>query len=141
VWLGDGADARKLAEAASRLGGAIDFLFLDGTPKETLAYLDAAAPHLAPGALVVADNAGVFAEGGMRPYLERVRGGGEWSSARVAAALEWRPDVPDALEVSVYRGAPGEAEALAEAAAAAGAAARGAAAAAAAAGAPGGASR
>lgn len=49
-------------------------------------------------------------------------GGANWQSATVRCALEWRPDVADALEVSVYRGAPGAAEALAEAARAAGAA-------------------
>ena len=81
VWLGDGASAAKLAEAAARLNGGggssgnggaggIDFLFLDGTPKETLDYLKAALPALRDGAVVVADNAGVFAEGGMKPYLE-----------------------------------------------------------------------
>lgn len=33
-----------------------DFLFIDGTPKESLAYLKAAEPLLAPGAVVVCDN-------------------------------------------------------------------------------------
>jgi predicted O-methyltransferase YrrM len=123
VWLGDGADSAKLSEVARSLG-QIDFLFLDGVPKETRAYLEAALPHLAPGAMVVADNTGVFGEGGMRPYLEVVRGGGDWSSGRVAATLEWRPDVADAMEVSVYKGngGAGEAAAAAEAAQAAAAA-------------------
>lgn len=37
----------------------IDLLFLDGTPKESLQYLQAAEPQLASGAVVIADNAGV----------------------------------------------------------------------------------
>ena len=40
----------------------IDFLFLDGLPREYLHYLKAAEPRLAPGATIVADNAGVFAQ-------------------------------------------------------------------------------
>jgi len=80
----------------------IDLLFLDGVPKDSLAYLQAAEPHLAPGALVVADNAGVFGQGGMRGYLEYVRGSPRYSSRSVACTLEWRPDVPDAIEVSTF---------------------------------------
>lgn len=38
--------------------GRIDLLFVDGTPKESLQYLQAAEPYLARGALVIADNAG-----------------------------------------------------------------------------------
>lgn len=62
-----------------------------------------------------------------QPYLELVRGGGDWSSGRVEAALEWRPDVADAMEVSIYRdqGGPGEAAAAAAAAQAAAKAAAG----------------
>lgn len=44
----------KLPEGST----AIDLLLLDGVPKETLAYLRAAEPLLAEGAVVVADNAG-----------------------------------------------------------------------------------
>ena len=44
----------KLPEGSDR----IDVLFLDGVPKESLAYLQAAEPLLADGAVVVADNAG-----------------------------------------------------------------------------------
>lgn len=55
IWWGDAV--RKVPEVAAKKG-RIDFLLLDGTPKETLAYLEAAEPHLAPGAMVVADNAG-----------------------------------------------------------------------------------
>lgn len=54
---------------------------------------------------MVADNAGVFAEGGLRDYLTYVRAeGGRYSSRSVETTLEWRDDVPDALEVSTFRG-------------------------------------
>lgn len=62
-WLGDAVD--KLPAISSSRGQPIDFLFLDGTPKETLAYLKAAEPYLAEGAVVVADNAGAC---GLRHY-------------------------------------------------------------------------
>ena len=66
--------------------------------------MQAAEPALAPGALVVADNAGVFAEGGLRGYLEYVRGSPRYQSRFVASTLEWRDDVEDGLEVSVFIG-------------------------------------
>jgi predicted O-methyltransferase YrrM len=43
---------------SSITGRPIDLLLLDGLPKETLQYLKAAEPHLAPGAMIIADNAG-----------------------------------------------------------------------------------
>lgn len=67
-------------------------------------YLRAAEPRLAPGAVVVADNAGVFAGGGLKPYLEYVRGSGKYESRFETSTLEWRDDVEDGLEVSVYGG-------------------------------------
>jgi predicted O-methyltransferase YrrM len=56
IWLGDACI--KLSEVSSATGRPIDLLLLDGLPKETMQYLKAAEPHLAPGAMVVADNAG-----------------------------------------------------------------------------------
>ena len=79
-------------------------LFLDGTPSETLQYLKAAEPFLAEGATVVADNAGVFANGGMKPYLEYVRCNSKYTSELVKCKLEWRDDVEDGIEVSQYQG-------------------------------------
>ena len=56
IWLGDACI--KLSEVSSATGRPIDLLLLDGLPKETLQYLKAAEPYLAPGAMVIADNAG-----------------------------------------------------------------------------------
>jgi hypothetical protein len=44
--------------------------------------------------------AGVFAEGGMKPYLQYVRSSSGYSSRYIATTLEWRDDVEDGLEVS-----------------------------------------
>lgn len=107
VWWGDALE--KMPSAARALDTenqqrCLDFLFLDGLPREYLAYLEAAEPYLAPGAVVVADNAGVFAEGGLKPYLEYVRSSVQYESTFVPSTLEWRDDVPDGFEVSVFRG-------------------------------------
>ena len=101
VWFGD-----ALKQIPSQFKGRppIDMLFLDGTPSETLQYLKAAEPFLAEGATVVADNAGVFANGGMKPYLEYVRSDSRYSSKLVKCKLEWRDDVEDGIEVSQYWG-------------------------------------
>lgn len=92
----------KMAEKEG-LTGKVDFLLLDGVPREYLAYLQAAEPLLAPGALVVADNAGVFKDGGLKPYLEYVRSSPKYESRFIESTLEWRDDIPDGLEVSQYR--------------------------------------
>ena len=101
IWIGDAV--KKIPEQFGRRP-PIGMLFLDGTPKETLAYLKAAEPFLAEGALVVADNAGVFAQGGMKPYLEYVRSeSGKYTSRLVHCKLEWNDEVEDGMEVSYYR--------------------------------------
>ena len=78
----------------------IDLLFLDGIPKQYLEYLKAAESRLAPGAMIIADNAGVFADGGLRPYLEYVRNSAKYGSRFIESTYEWRDDVADGLEVS-----------------------------------------
>ncbi|GFH10407.1 uncharacterized protein HaLaN_05714 [Haematococcus lacustris] len=102
VRLGDAVAG--LAAWQSDRDGAIQLLFLDGLPKQTLAYLKAAEASLEIGAVVVADNAGVFAQGGMRDYLEYVRNSPRYSSRYLESTLEWREDVADGLEVSVFLG-------------------------------------
>jgi predicted O-methyltransferase YrrM len=91
---------------ASKLKGGpkIDLLFLDGLPSQYLDYLKAAESSLAPGALVVADNAGIFSQGGLKPYLEYVRSSPSYESRFIECPLEWRDDVADGLEVSTFKG-------------------------------------
>ena len=38
----------------------------------------------------------------MKPYLEYVRSSTKYSSRFEESTLEWRDDVPDGLEISVY---------------------------------------
>ena len=101
VWIGD---AVKQVPKHFQARPPIDMLFLDGTPNETLQYLKAAEPFLAEGATVVADNAGIFANGGMKAYLEYVRSDSKYSSELVKCKLEWRDDVEDGMELSYYQG-------------------------------------
>ena len=100
-------DARELLQKTAqqrRQQDRIDLLFIDGMPKQYLDYLKAAEPLLAPGALVIADNAGVFAEGGLKLYLEYVRNGEKYDSRQIETTLEWRDDVKDSIELSEYKG-------------------------------------
>ncbi|MEW5310695.1 MAG: hypothetical protein WDW38_002466 [Sanguina aurantia] len=92
------------ANAQGPSGGKIDLLFLDGIPKQYLEYLKKAEPFLAPGALIVADNAGVFAQGGLKGYLEYVRSDPRYRSEFIESTLEWRDEVVDGLEVSTFLG-------------------------------------
>jgi len=100
VWWADALQALP-----SRWGDKprIELLFLDGQPKQYLAYLQAVEHLLAPGAIVVADNAGIFGEGGLKEYLKYVRSSGMYSTEFVESTLEWRDDVPDGMEVSTLR--------------------------------------
>lgn len=104
IWWGK---AERLLATKFDKGPSIDFLFLDGLPKEYLMYLEAAEPFLAPGALVVADNAGIISQGGLKPYLDYVRTSPLYDSSFMEVALEWRDDVQDGFEVSTYKGPGG----------------------------------
>ncbi|CAD7703584.1 unnamed protein product [Ostreobium quekettii] len=94
-------DARK--KMAELEEDRIDMLFLDGIPNQYIEYLKAAEDRLAHGALVVADNAGVFADGGLKEYLQYVRNSPKYESSFVESVYEWS-NVPDGLEVSEFIG-------------------------------------
>ncbi|MGE0747482.1 MAG: O-methyltransferase [Rhodospirillales bacterium] len=61
------------------LAGPFDLLFIDAAKAEYLDYLRAAEPLLAPDAVVVADNVGVFRDA-VAPYLHHVRTGGRYET-------------------------------------------------------------
>jgi predicted O-methyltransferase YrrM len=61
------------------LEGMFDFAFIDAEKSEYLQYLKLAEPKLHEGAIVFADNAGVFADQ-MVDYLEYVRNSGIYRS-------------------------------------------------------------
>ncbi|KAK3264670.1 hypothetical protein CYMTET_26604, partial [Cymbomonas tetramitiformis] len=85
---------------------SVDFLLIDGQPKDYLGYLKAAEPLLAPGAVVVAATAGVFKDS-VAEYLDYVRNGGDQgqyaSSRYLDAKFGWYDEVADGMEVSVYQ--------------------------------------
>ena len=64
-------------ETLAQLPAPIDLLFLDGWKELYLPLLRLVEPRLSPGALVIADDTGLFPEA-VRPFLEHVRapGGG-----------------------------------------------------------------
>ena len=75
------------------LRGRFDFALIDAAKADYLDYLRALEPKLAPGAVVVADNTGVFRRE-VKPYLDHVRGSGRYRSREHAFD-------GDAMEVSV----------------------------------------
>jgi hypothetical protein len=52
------------------------------------------------GAVVVADNVGVF-ETSMRDYLEHVRNSGRYNSKVLETELEFDSNTKDAIEISI----------------------------------------
>lgn len=86
-------DARR---AIPRLPGHFDFALIDAAKEDYLDYLRRLEPKLAPGAVVVADNTGIFRRD-VKPYLDHVR-----SAAGRYASREHRFG-DDAMEVSVFQ--------------------------------------
>lgn len=80
-------------EVLPRLEGSFDFVFIDADKGEYLDYLRLVEDKLQKGSVIVADNAGVFADR-MRGYLDYVRFSGKYRSRYV-------PVGADGLEVSV----------------------------------------
>jgi predicted O-methyltransferase YrrM len=64
------------------LRGPFEFVFLDAEKSEYRKYLELVEPKLAAGAVVFADNAGVFADA-MANYLDYVRSSGKYRSRYV----------------------------------------------------------
>jgi predicted O-methyltransferase YrrM len=78
-----------------RLRGPIDFVFIDAEKADYLRYLRAVEPRLTAGALVVADNTGMYRRD-VKRYLDHVRGDGYASREYDFGS--------DCMEVSVFRG-------------------------------------
>jgi predicted O-methyltransferase YrrM len=78
-----------------------DLLFLDAAKDEYLKYLKLAEnKNLKKGSIVVADNVEV-SRNEMLDYLEYVRNSGIYKSETIETALEFTPNVRDAIEVSI----------------------------------------
>jgi predicted O-methyltransferase YrrM len=80
-------------EVMPKLTGKFDMVFIDADKTEYLQYLLLVEDRLHKGSVIVADNAGIFADE-MRDYLDYVRFSGKYSSKYV-------PVGEDGLEVSV----------------------------------------
>ena len=87
VVVGDALDVIPTLE------GPFDLVFIDAEKSEYIDYLKLVEGKLHPGSMIVADNAGIFADQ-MREYLEYVRNSGKYRSRFVAMG-------GDGLEVSV----------------------------------------
>ncbi|MGH6954510.1 MAG: O-methyltransferase, partial [Alphaproteobacteria bacterium] len=75
--------------------GRFDFVLIDAVKEDYLDYLRQLEPKLVPGAVVVADNTGIYRKA-VAPYLEYVRAGGRWVSREYEFG-------GDAMEVSIVR--------------------------------------
>ena len=78
------------------LRGPVDLLLLDANKEDYLDYLRAVEPRLVGGAVVVADNTGIYRRD-VKPYLDHVRHGGAYASREHDFGF-------DCMEVSVFRG-------------------------------------
>ena len=90
--------ASEALRAIPMLPGRFDFVLVDAEKSDYLDYLRQLEPKLVPGAVVVADNTGIYRRE-LAPYLEYVRTpGGRYASREYAVG-------DDAMEVSIVRGA------------------------------------
>ena len=78
------------------LRGPVDFLLIDAKKEDYLDYLRAVEPRLVKGALVIADNTGMFRRD-VKPYLDHVRESGRYQSREHDFGF-------DCMEASVFRG-------------------------------------
>ena len=76
-----------------KLSGKFDMVFIDAEKSEYLAYLRLIEKRLHKGSVVVADNAGIFANE-MKDYLDHVRSSERYSS-------RYLPFGEDGVEVSI----------------------------------------
>jgi len=78
------------------LRGPVDFLLLDAAKEDYLDYLRAVESRLTRGALIVADNTGMYRRD-VKPYLDHVRNDPRYTSREHDFDF-------DCMEVSVFRG-------------------------------------
>lgn len=77
-----------------------DMVFLDALKEEYFKYLKLIEKKLKKGAVIVADNVGIF-EKFMYDYLEYVRTSGRYTSTTIQTELEFNENVKDAIEISI----------------------------------------
>ncbi|MFZ0510236.1 MAG: class I SAM-dependent methyltransferase, partial [Candidatus Nitrosopolaris sp.] len=87
-------------EIIPKLHQKFDMVFLDATKEEYFKYLKLVEKNLKKGAIVIADNVGIF-EKFMYDYLEYVRNSGWYKSTTLQTELEFNENVKDAIEISI----------------------------------------
>jgi predicted O-methyltransferase YrrM len=78
------------------LRGPVDLMLLDAEKEDYLDYLKAVEPRFVKGALIIADNTGIYRRE-VKPYLSHVRGGAPYTSREYDFGF-------DCIEVSVFKG-------------------------------------
>jgi catechol O-methyltransferase len=93
----------KAERVIPTLTGPFDLVFLDHWKDLYLPDLQRLEQHgcLRKGTVVVADNVGLF---DVAPYLDYVRSSGRYDSTHHVSTVEYVDSLPDAVEVSVFRG-------------------------------------
>jgi len=93
----------KAEEAIPSLSAPFDLVFLDHWKDLYLPDLLRLEQHalLRRGSVVVADNVWLF---DASAYFAHVRGSGRYDSRNVASTVEYRDELPDAVEISTFRG-------------------------------------
>ena len=83
-----------------KLNETFDLVFIDANKEEYFTYLKLVEEKLPRGSVVVADNAGIFADR-MTDYLSYVRNSGKYRSRYYESTLEFNDDIKDGVEVSM----------------------------------------
>ena len=91
-------------EVIPSLEDSFDFVFIDHGKKSYLKDLLLLEQHslLNQNAVVFADNVGIF-EIELKKYLNHVRNSKLYQSSNIASKLEYRDNIYDAVEISIYR--------------------------------------
>ena len=91
-----------LSKALPDIREPFDFVLLDHWKDEYLPDLNRleSSGLLGTGAVVMADNVGFFK---VPDYLDYVRNSGLYQSRSIASTVEYQPNLPDAIEVSIFK--------------------------------------
>jgi len=94
----------KACEGIEILEGAFDLVFIDHWKDDYLPDLKRLEERglLAPGAIIVADNVGIFSST-LQDYLNYVRKSGRYKSDFYPLPMEYNQSIEDGVEVSVWQ--------------------------------------
>ena len=94
------------AEGIAKLEGQFDLVFIDHWKDDYLPDLKRLEEKglLSPGAVIVADNVGIFSNT-LQDYLNYVRKSGRYTSDFYPLPMEYNQSIEDGVEVSVFKAA------------------------------------